>query len=474
MKLTTRIIISSAALLLVAGVAVSCNKEQESKQYFTVTFDANGGEPTPEPQKVLSGGYAVEPDDPVKENCILDGWYTQLGTRFNFGNNKVTKDFNLTARWIEMEHPQKFVFIQSGDTENLFKKISEKFGPSTYDKVGVGCCVQYCLLERNMSQFISELKNHLYGAKTYEIPILIEFEPYLFGDGVPELLNWWDTSKGKDSNRDNVEWTSWSNQDAVKCGWLNWGSQCRIPPMPNLFSKEYQTVLEDRVDQMMKVICAWYEDLPADKKYLLVGIKVTGELAIGVNNWYYPNGNYYLETYGSDTSHDPTYGINMYTKPSRGVQTIGFASLKSAGIKSSGQITGDDIATLEYRYAKYMSELIAKYGFPREMLFAHAGGVGNDLKSCINSTACPGWSFYGNDATNPAGFTDAMQYLAKSDAPYFGVCEWALDSKKAQDWYNAITNCFAIDRCRFVSAFCDVLGNQAAIDGIKKVRELAE
>lgn len=454
---------------------VSCTKEKSRGEIFhIVSFNADGGYPEPTAQTVKDGQMAARPEDPVKDKYIFDGWYTELGNKFNFEATPVTKDVTLIARYTAKLHPTQFVFLQSGDTENLFPRISSEFGPSTYAKVGIGCSVQYCLLERSISQLSNELKNHLAAAKKYEIPILVEFEPYLFGDGVPELLHWWESDKYPQAKKENVEWTSWSEDDAVKCGWLNWGSQCRIPPMPNLFSEAYQTVLEERVDKMMQVLCQWYDSLPEDKKYLLVGIKVTGELAIGVNNWYYPNGNYFYENWPDDTSKDPKSGINMSDKPSRGVQTIGYASLKSAGIKSSGNVTGEDIAELQRRYALYMSELIASYGFPRDMLFAHSGGVGNDLGAALNDSACPGWSFYNRDATNPAGFTDAMYYLKQSDAPYFGVCEWALGSSVAADWYRAINACLAIDRCRFVSAFCDVLGNRAAVDGIKKVREYAE
>ena len=39
----------------------------------TVTFDARGGEPQPEPQTVVDGGYAQRPEDPVLEGFVFMG-----------------------------------------------------------------------------------------------------------------------------------------------------------------------------------------------------------------------------------------------------------------------------------------------------------------------------------------------------------------------------------------------------------------
>lgn len=39
-----------------------------------VDFDADGGTPEPESQRVPEGGYATRPEDPVKEGCEFEGW----------------------------------------------------------------------------------------------------------------------------------------------------------------------------------------------------------------------------------------------------------------------------------------------------------------------------------------------------------------------------------------------------------------
>lgn len=135
------------------------------------------------------------------------------------------------------------------------------------------------------------------------------------------------------------------NEYAVKIGWLNWGAQCRLAPMANLFSPKYRAEVEKRLRRYYAMIKEWYEALPANKKHLLVGVKCVGELALGVNNWYYPNGNSYYDRNptANDAERlkiDPQTGINMYDKPSRGVQTIGYAAATFAGIKSALDIEG--------------------------------------------------------------------------------------------------------------------------------------
>lgn len=67
----------------------------------TVTFNANGGTPTPTSQKVLDGALVTEPTGVVKTGYTLEGWYTEE----NFQNKWVftaivcPPDFPLYANW---------------------------------------------------------------------------------------------------------------------------------------------------------------------------------------------------------------------------------------------------------------------------------------------------------------------------------------------------------------------------------------
>jgi uncharacterized repeat protein (TIGR02543 family) len=68
---------------------------------FTVSFNAQGGTPTPGSQTVLSGAKATTPSPvPAKEGYTLDGWYTEAAgtTRWNF-DNAVTGAITLHAKW---------------------------------------------------------------------------------------------------------------------------------------------------------------------------------------------------------------------------------------------------------------------------------------------------------------------------------------------------------------------------------------
>src|SRR3546814_2356165 len=98
-------------------------------------------------------------------------------------------------------------------------------------------------------------------------------------DARPDLWNWWDPSRpGYDpANRENVEWTSWSPDDAVKLGWLNWGRQIRLNPMPNLISPDYREAVALQMGVFIDVVMDWYEALHQDKKWLFAGIKRSEE-----------------------------------------------------------------------------------------------------------------------------------------------------------------------------------------------------
>ena len=69
-------------------------------QYFTVTFDINGGESDPpEDQTVASGDTAEKPNDPTKEGYRFLGWFAQgAETAFDF-TAPITASLELTAHW---------------------------------------------------------------------------------------------------------------------------------------------------------------------------------------------------------------------------------------------------------------------------------------------------------------------------------------------------------------------------------------
>ena len=376
--------------------------------------------------------------------------------------------------------PDHYFFLNDECDKFDYPQISTAFGPQSGKKVAVGNAILIYMFSRPMEQFKELLDRHFSMAEEYDIPILVELDPITFWQDVPELWNWWDPTKpGYDpKNKENVEWTSWSSEDAVKVGWLNWGRQIRLLPMPNLFSPAYQAAVKDRMDQFMTWTADWYKSLPKSKKYLLGGVKITGELGFGVNNWYYPGGNSY---YDKPEEEDPKGGIRVDKMPSRGVGQIGYAALKYSGIRSEGEITPADIYSLEKEYARFVADIAQGYGFPRGMLFSHSGGAGDDLAAAVQPNSCPTWSFYWAEAADPSLTPQVSKYLKMSDAPYWGCSEWNIGDKPKEDWTEALRNCYSIPGCRFISLFNygtifskdqdgNLVVNDAAVEALKEIQ----
>ena len=77
-------------------------------QTHRVTFDSNGGSSV-EPQDVLPGGYASEPETPVREGYNFSGWYTTREADrkdfWYFDYDPVYRDMTLYAKWDESSVP---------------------------------------------------------------------------------------------------------------------------------------------------------------------------------------------------------------------------------------------------------------------------------------------------------------------------------------------------------------------------------
>ena len=73
---------------------------------YTVTFNANGGSPTPLSQSKHYGDRVEEPSGVTKDGFTLEGWYTdeQLtpASKWDFDNGTVNGDITLYAKWIAL------------------------------------------------------------------------------------------------------------------------------------------------------------------------------------------------------------------------------------------------------------------------------------------------------------------------------------------------------------------------------------
>ena len=66
---------------------------------YTVTFDAAGGVPQPEPQLVAAGGTVEQPDSPTRVDEVFDAWQLD-GVDYDF-STPVNADIILFAMYIE-------------------------------------------------------------------------------------------------------------------------------------------------------------------------------------------------------------------------------------------------------------------------------------------------------------------------------------------------------------------------------------
>ena len=69
----------------------------------TVTFQTNGGTPSPSAQSIAYGEAAIKPNDPVKAGFAFQGWYTDqaLTKAYDF-KEAVKSDLTLYAKWNEV------------------------------------------------------------------------------------------------------------------------------------------------------------------------------------------------------------------------------------------------------------------------------------------------------------------------------------------------------------------------------------
>jgi hypothetical protein len=287
-------------------------------------------------------------------------------------------------------------------------------------------------------------------------------------DGRPDLWNWWDPTKPGYSpdNRPNVEWTDWSPDDAIKIAWRNWGRQIRVLPPPNLMSPRYRAACHEEMAVLIPVVLEWWQALPADKRYLWIGLKVGWESSIGVNAWYYPNGNALLD---KPASEDPTTGLRSAEPPARGVVQIGYAAVKTAGIRAEGQITERDLAEVAHRHLEDLSREAARLGVPREKLFTHGAGWkdGEPLyQAAVNQYSCPGWSFY-RYAAQPDQDAGVQEGLQRSDAPHWAAVEWLYQGPPEREpWQQALRATLSQPRCRYLCIY--------NWEGIRDSREVLE
>ena len=370
--------------------------------------------------------------------------------------------------------PSHYILINGiNDCDSDFQDMASTYGKAYGRDVPVGAGFILSLFNEAPDRAELRLNHYLALSQKYDIPVLVQLDVESWWNNRPDLWNWWDKNKPgyNPNNRNNVEWTDWTPDSAVQIGWRDWGRQLRVLPMPNLMSPAYRSAAHTELERHIRLVVKWWKSLPDDRKYLLVGIKLGWESSIGVNNWYYPNGNALLN---KASEMDPQYGLNTDKLPDRGVKTIGYAAVKTADIAHSGSMTGKMQAEIVRRHLEDLCKLAFELGMPRERLFTHCGGwaEGEDnYYAALNPYSCPGWSFY-KYAANPRQDVTAMNAVKKNKAPYWAATEWLLKGQPTQKaWTSAIRKTLYDANARYMCIYnwSDVQNTPGAMEAIIEV-----
>jgi hypothetical protein len=138
------------------------------------------------------------------------------------------------------------------------------------------------------------------------------------------------------------------------------------------------------------------------------------------------------------------------------VALIGYAAVKTAGIRTKGELTEADLAEVVRRHLDDLCRGAARLGVPREKLFTHvAGWKDRELlyQAALNEFSCPGWSFY-QYAADPRLDRGVQEALQKSDAPVWAATEWLCQKpREVGPWRQALENTLADPRCRYLCIF---------------------
>ena len=336
-----------------------------------------------------------------------------------------------------------------------FEEVSARFPNRPGSRIKTGLSYIFSCFRTPPEMTLEALRVFLAAAEQTDTPVLVQIDTEHWWEARPDLWNWWDSSRPgyNPDNRKNVEWTGWSPQDAIKIAWRNWGRQIRVLPPPNLASPRYAAACREEIQRLVPTVMAWHARLPEDKKRLLIGIKLGHETSIGVNAYHYPSGN---ELSDKPAAQDPARPLDENDVLARGMAQIGFAALKTSGIRTNGMPTENEMRDVAQRYLEMLCREAALAGASRSLLFAHGAGWKDGELSYdvpVNPYACPGWSFY-KHAADPRKDRGVQRNLTRSQAPYWAATEWLFQgSSNAIAWREALANTLSDPRCRYVCIF---------------------
>lgn len=345
------------------------------------------------------------------------------------------------------------------------------------DKMRLGVSYNFDYLRYPLDSVEKSLQQYLKLSQQTNVPILINLDGVNWWKGRPDLWNWWNPDKaGYDpDNRRNVEWTGWDDSLAIKNAWRNWGRQLRVLPPPNLSSPAVIKAHVDALNGLIPLIIDWYKKLPKNQRYLLGGVKVGWEASIGVNAYYYKDGNRYFEQKPTDDSLDPKESYRAEGGLFGGLTPLGYAAVKTAGIKEKGRITKEDIGKVVHNFLDTLSFTLHHLGLPQQKIYTHQGGTYKpwhkhlSFSAAANEYSRPGWSFY---ATDPATAGNLGDVLDSRDESGWAAVEWWWPGSNKLEWKYNLLKTLSFKNCRFLTIYNwdDSMEQNKA--GLKAVREV--
>jgi hypothetical protein len=380
----------------------------------------------------------------------------------------------LAASMIHAENSRYILLNLAAPEVNsqTMRELKQSCGPwaSGRPRLGVGAILSY--FRQSPEKTGEQLRRLLALCEDHELAVIVQLDGEQWWQARPDLWNWWNKDRpGYDpANAANVEWSGWGPEYALKIAWRNWGKQLRVQPPPNLMSPRYREACHAAMGPLVEEVVRWRNHLPQEKRWLLVGVKVGWESAIGMGSHYYPDGNSLLD---KDPADDPDRRGKPEVLPGRGYEPIGYAAVSTAGLSHDGELKEEHLAEIVRRHLDDLSAAARHAGLPREQIFTHCGGwtEGERLyRSAVNGNSCPGWSFY-RYGRDPRGDKTAMAAVAASNAPYWAATEWLpIGARTADDWKAALRDTLAIGRCRYVCVYNwrKVKTDAVALEGIRQ------
>lgn len=359
------------------------------------------------------------------------------------------------------------------------------------------------LLDADQAKVATWASDVVAAARAAKLPVVFDLDAVNWWAGRPDLWNFFDPKKpGYDpANVANVEWVSEDAASAPRVFWRDWGSQIRVEtPVPNFASAKFRAAVHDALAAAAAPIKSYVDALAPDEQYLYGGVIIGTELAIGVNHYYYPNGNAYL---GQPSDCDPgrayaagsgcpapsggacsQYNHNVCPPDfgsgslSGGVAQLGYRGTIDAKLRSAGQpITQGMLDGLVSGYTAFVDDVLTReVRLPMHKVFAHTGGVFNNGAGSPNSYAAaragsviPGWSMYFQAPSGSVGtFVDStatQKALPWSSPEWLGLAPTDPD---ALAWSTTIQDTldFRNNRMVDVANWEGVSRNAQAVGGI--------